>query len=392
MKILVVHNRYQHWGGEDVVFDQECAMLRNAGHEVVTYLRTNDDVAEFTGMRRLELVPQTIWASDSRAEFETLVRREKPDLVHVHNTFIMISPAIFSVCEKAGIPVVQTLHNFRLMCPAATFFRNGHVCEDCPKMGLWEGIRHGCYKESRSATAVVASMIAVHRKLGTWTKPLHFYIALTQFSRQKFIEAGLPPERIFVKPNFVDPDPGGTREKDIYAVYAGRLSPEKCVDALIEGWECAKSRFPLVILGGGPEREKLEQMVRARKLDGVLFRGQVPRAEVINNIRRARFLLFSSEYYENFPVTLAEAFACGTPVICARMGAMQEIVSDGRTGLHYKPKAIDDLAEKMDWAWTHPKRMDEMGREARQDYETKYTAATNYEMMMEIYERVIGKR
>jgi glycosyltransferase involved in cell wall biosynthesis len=390
VKILVVHNRYQHWGGEDVVFDQECALLREAGHEVVTYLRDNDDVDGYTGMERLALIPQTIWARDSRREFAAIVHREKPDIVHVHNTFIMISPSIFSVCENAGIPVVQTLHNYRLMCPAGTFFRGGRVCEECAEKNLWSGIRYGCYRGSKSATAVVAGMIKVHRSLGTWTQPRHFYIALTQFSRKKFIDAGLPQDRIFVKPNFVDPDPGFEREKDSYALYVGRLSPEKCVNALLDGWERAKARFPLLILGGGPERETLENMVRDRKLTGVQFRGQVQRDEVIRTIRKARFLLFSSEYYENFPVTLAEAFACGTPVICSRMGAMQEIVSDGRTGLHYAPGRVEDLAEKMDWAWAHPERMNEMGLESRREYEAKYTAATNYKLLMDIYGRAIG--
>lgn len=392
MKILMVHNPYQLAGGEDFVFEQERRMLHNAGHEVVTYLRNNDEVDQYSGLRRIALIPQTIWAVDSRRQVKALLEREKPTLVHVHNTFVMISPSIFSACEEAGIPVVQTLHNYRLLCPAGAFYRDGHVCEECLE-SLWSGVRHGCYHDSKAATAVVASMIAVHRGLRTWSRPAHYYIALCKFARQKFVDAGMPADKIFVKPNFVHPDPGASRveDKEQYAVFAGRLSPEKRVGSLLDAWERGTSHFPLFILGDGPERAGLEQAARRRGLSGVHFKGQVPRPEVIATIRKARFLVLSSEIYENFPVTIAEAFACGTPVICARMGAMAEIVEDGRTGLHYTPGEIGDLAAKMDWAWQNPARMSDMGREARREYETKYTAAINYKLLTDIYRQVLGQ-
>jgi glycosyltransferase involved in cell wall biosynthesis len=389
VKILVVHNPYQQVGGEDVVFEQECSMLRNAGHEVVTYVRHNDEVKQYSGLRRLALLPRTIWAADSRREFAALLEREKPSVVHVHNTFIMVSPSIFSVCHEAGVPLVQTLHNYRLLCAAGTFYRDGHVCEDCVEKSLWSGVRHACYRDSMATTAVVASMIAVHRGLHTWTHPGHFYIALSEFARRKFVDSGLPQGRIFIKPNFVEPDPGMPTEKDEYAVFAGRLSPEKRVSTLLDAWERGRTHFPLLILGGGPERSELGKVAQQRGLSGVQFKGHIPRAEVIATIRKARFLIFSSEWYENFPVTIAEAFACGTPVICSRLGAMEEIVSDGRTGLHFATGQADDLAEKMDWAWSHREEMSVMEREARREYETKYTGGTNYKLLMDIYDQVI---
>jgi glycosyltransferase involved in cell wall biosynthesis len=389
VKILVVHNPYQQLGGEDVVFEQECRMLQNAGHEVVTYVRHNDEVKQYTGLRQIALIPQTIWATDSRKAFAALLAREKPSVVHVHNTFIMISPSIFSVCHEAGIPVVHTLHNYRLLCAAGTFYRDGHVCEDCVEKSLWSGIRHACYHNSMATTAVVASMIAVHRGLHTWTNPGHFYIALSEFARRKFIDSGLPEDRIFIKPNFVHPDPGMPAGKDDYAVFAGRLSPEKRVSTLLDAWERGRARFPLLILGGGPERLDLEEVAQQRGLSGIQFKGYIPRAEVIATIRKARFLVFSSEWYENFPVTIAEAFACGTPVICSRLGAMEEIVAHGRTGLHFEAGQAEDLAAKMDWAWFHPEEMSVMAGEARSEYVTKYTADINYKLLMNIYEQVI---
>jgi glycosyltransferase involved in cell wall biosynthesis len=390
MKILIIHNPYQQLGGEDIVFQQESRMLQDAGHEVITYVRDNDEIKGYSALRKLALVPQTIWAMDSRRDIAALLEQEKPNIVHVHNTFIMISPSIFSACYKFGIPVVHSLHNYRLLCPAGTFYRAGRVCEECVDKSLWSGIRYGCYHNSRATTAVVAGMITVHRALGTWTHPGHFYIALSQFARQKFIASGLPENRIFVKPNFVDPDPGMPDDKDDYAVFAGRLSPEKRVSTVLEAWERGQAHFPLLILGGGPEQQELEEVVRQRRLSGIHFKGQLPRAEVIGIIRKARFMVFSSEWYENFPVTIAEAFAGGTPVICSRLGAMQEIVADGRTGLHFTAGQADDLAAKMDWAWSHPEQMGAMGRQARKQFEMTYTADINYKLLMDIYNQVIA--
>jgi glycosyltransferase involved in cell wall biosynthesis len=240
-------------------------------------------------------------------------------------------------------------------------------------------------------SAVVASMIAVHRRLDTWTHPLHHYIALSQFARKKFIESGMPEERIFVKPNFVDPDPGLCDEKEDYAVFVGRLSPEKRVSTLLNAWEASSSRFPLKILGGGPLLSELQEVAREKGLDGVHFLGQMPRNQAVSTIRKARFLIFSSEWYENFPETIVEAFASGTPVICSRLGAMEEIVTDGRNGLHFEPGNAPDLAEKMDWAWTNADAMRTMGRAARADYESKYAWDKNYAQLIDIYNRVLGK-
>jgi glycosyltransferase involved in cell wall biosynthesis len=194
-----------------------------------------------------------------------------------------------------------------------------------------------------------------------------------------------------VKPNFVHPDPGFTAEKEDYAVFAGRLSPEKRVSTLVAAWERTSHRqYSLVIVGGGPQLEHLQQTIARRRTSGVVFLGHLSRSEVISTIRKARFLVFCSEWYENFPVTIIEAFAVGTPVICSRLGAMQEIVSDGRTGLHFSPGDADDLAKKMDWAWDHPSELSAMGREARREFETKYSAETNYDLLMKIYRQAVA--
>jgi glycosyltransferase involved in cell wall biosynthesis len=392
MKILLVHNSYRQPGGEDVVFDQECQLLERAGHHVVTYRRSNSEIEEDSARSWLELAKHTIWARDTRQQVAELIHREKPRLVHVHNTFMMVSPSVYAACRHAGVPVVQTLHNYRLACPAATFYRDGHVCEECLQQGLWRGVRHGCYRGSRIETAVVAAMLEVHRVLRTWQKMVDCYIALTEFSRRKLIAAGLLEDRVFTKPNFIHPDPGEPTGSGKYAIFVGRLSPEKGLQTLVAAWERIGCHIPVLIIGDGPERAALQAKVTERRISSISFQGRLTRSQTLVAIKDAKFLVLPSQCYENFPMSIVEAFASGIPVICSRLGAMQELVTDGRTGLHFTPGDANDLAARVEWAWTHPREMQEMGLEARAEYKAKYTAQRNYELLMEIYSTAVAAR
>jgi glycosyltransferase involved in cell wall biosynthesis len=390
MKIVLVHNSYRQGGGEDVVFEQERENLERAGHEVIVYHRSNSEIDDLGALGRLSLVKNSVWSSDSRREFGALLASECPDVVHVHNTFVMISPSIYSACREFGVPVVQTLHNFRLMCPSATFFRNGRICEECVDNSLWSGIRHGCYRDSKAATATVALILASHRSLGTWRDSVRRYIALTDFAREKFIRAGFESAKIVVKPNFVDRDPGPRTGIGDYALYTGRLSPEKGLATLLDAWERLPFPCPLQVIGDGPDRAALEGRVRERNIPGITFRGRLPRADTIAATKGARFIVVPSICYEGFPMVIAEAFACGTPVLCSKLGGMKEIVADRGTGLHCVAGDADDLAEKTSWAWSHPVEVSEMGRSARREYEKQYTAERNYELLMEVYYQAAG--
>src|SRR5581483_6358731 len=248
MKILLVHNRYQIPGGEDVVFDQERQMLEEAGHEVVTYMRSNFEGDSWTGFRRLSLVKNIAWSSDTKGQLAQLLQEAKPDIVHVHNTFMMMSSSVFAACKEAGVPVVQTLHNYRMFCPAANYVREGKVCEECREHSVLRGIRYGCYRGSRGATAsVVLTITTKHRRKSYPDR----FIALTEFSRQKFILGGIAADKVCVKPNFVAPDPGPGRGNGDYAIYAGRLSDEKGLDTLLLAWKGLRG-IPLEIVGDGP--------------------------------------------------------------------------------------------------------------------------------------------
>jgi glycosyltransferase involved in cell wall biosynthesis len=390
MKILLVHNTYQQAGGEDVVFEQERKNLQRAGHHVATYERSNHEIEQFSALQRATLIKRIVWNSDSRREFAELLARESPDLVHVHNTFIMISPSIYSACREKGVPVVQTLQNYRLMCPGALFFRDGKVCEECVEHSLWRGIRHGCYRDSKLQTAGVALMLAWHRQLKTYHELVDCSVAATEFSRAKFVAAGFDANKIVVKPNFVDQDPGPRQRVGDYAVFAGRLSQEKGVATLVAAWEHVQPDIPLKIVGDGPLRGDLEAQAKKRGLTGITFCGRLSRDETIATVKGARFQITPSLWYEGFPRVIVEAFACGVPVLCSRLGGMQEIVEESSTGLHFNPGDAQDLANKAQWAWNHPAELAEMGRAARRKFETDYTAEKNYARLMEIYEQTVA--
>ncbi len=384
MRILLVHNRYLQPGGEDVVFAAERALLMRSGHEVVPFIEQN---ARFDGLNLLGVAVNTVWSRAAQQRLSQMLQEMRPDVVHFHNIFPMISPAAYYVCRKDEVPVVQSLHNYRLLCPNALFFRDGHICEDCMGKIPWPGVVHACYRGSRAASTVVAAMLVVHRFLGTWTQRVDMYIALTEFARQKFIEGGLPADKIAVKPNFVHPDPGSGEGRGGFALFVGRLSQEKGLDTLLAAWERLQGRVPLKIVGDGPLAS--EVAAAAERLDGVEWLGRKPREEVLDLMKQASFLIFPSRGYEGFPMTIAEAFATGLPVVASNLGAMASLIDHERTGLHFRPGDEEDLAAKVEWMLSHPEALDQMRKETRAEYEAKYTAERNYRMLMEIYARAI---
>jgi glycosyltransferase involved in cell wall biosynthesis len=384
MKILLVHNRYQIAGGEEVVFEQERQLLERAGHQVLTYCRTNFEADTYTGLRRLNLVKNIAWSSDTKQELARLLHDEKPQIVHVHNTFMMMSPSVFAACREAGVPVIQTLHNYRLFCPAANFIRDGKPCEECVEHTLLRGIQYGCYRQSRPATATVALMLQIQRKRAMFAD---LHVALTEFSRNKFIACGIPAETVCVKPNFVYPDPQERNEPGSYAVVVGRLSEEKGLHTLLIAWKRLRSSIPLSIVGEGSLLPELQKKASELKLAGVTFHGRLSHENTLRMIKAAKFLIVPSECYENFPMGIAEAFACGVPVLCSDLGGMREIVEENRTGLRFGAGNSADLADKVAWAWSHPEQMTAMGKNARREYQARYTAEKNYPLLMEIYRR-----
>jgi glycosyltransferase involved in cell wall biosynthesis len=385
MKILLVHNFYREPGGEDIVFAQERQLLERKGHTVVSYTRTNEEADQSSIIQRGKLLKTIVSASKSRQDLAEILRSEPPDIVHVHNTFMMISPSIYDVCDKANVATVQTLHNYRLACPAATLFREGRVCEECITGGLMQGVRHGCYRGSRTTTAAVAVMLKTHRERGTWNSKVSAFIALTGFAKDKMVESGLPAEKIYVKPNFVERDPGARKSPGTFALFVGRVSPEKGLSTLLRAWELLKIPVPLKIIGDGPAKQELELFVQTRGIKDVEFLGRVDSCQTREVMKQAAFLVLPSLWYEGFPMVLAESFSCGVPVLGSRLGAMEELIDDGQNGIHFTPGEPEDLARKVTWAWGHPENVFAMGNNARRKFESSYGAEENYDLLMKIY-------
>ena len=387
MKVLSVHNSYQLPGGEDLVFAQEADLLRARGHEVVLYKASNDQVK---GMNALVLLGKTIWNREIYDELRALMQREKPDIMHVHNTFPVISPAAYYAANEESVPVVQTLHNFRLLCPSATLFRDGRVCEDCVGKKIpWPGVVHSCYRSSRMATAAGAAMLATHNFKKTWSKAVTAYIALTEFARDKFIQAGYPGEKILVKPNYLQADPGLGEGKGSYALFVGRLSPEKGISTLLEAWRQIGSELPLQIAGDGPLAREVETVTA--EMEGVTWLKWLPRPEILQRMKDASVLILPSTWYEGFPMILAEAFAVGLPVIASDLGSMSSIVTHQRTGLHFEGGNAGKLADAVRWWIGHPAETAHMRVYARLEYQAKYTADVNYAELMKIYGFVLNR-
>jgi glycosyltransferase involved in cell wall biosynthesis len=383
MKILLVHNFYQQPGGEDQVFRAEAGILRNAGHTVVELTETNDRVKE---MSALALARATIWNSDAYQRVYETAARERPAVVHFHNTFPLLSPAVYYAARRAGAAVVQTLHNYRFLCPAATLFRDGRPCEDCVGHLPWPGVLHACYRGSRTASAGIAAMLGFHRLRQTFSRQVDAFIVLNEFARQKFLRGGLPPEKLFLKPNFVDPDPSFGDGGETF-LFAGRLSPEKGIEILLAAWRESPDLPLLKIAGDGPLRAAVLDQIGSIK--NAEYLGRIPHAEVLAAMKSSKALIQPSTWYEMFPVNVVEAFACGLPVIASDAGALPEIVSNRTNGLLFQSGNSKDLGRKVRLLASDSGLCCTLRKHARQAFERYYQGDLNVRLLVQIYENAI---
>jgi glycosyltransferase involved in cell wall biosynthesis len=377
----MLHNSYQFRGGEDESFESEVRMLRAEGHTVET-IHINNAQIESAG--KIHVAIQSLWSNNSYDLVDRKMQETKFDVLHVQNFFPLLSPSVYYAARKHGVAVVQTLRNYRLLCPNVYFFRDGHVCEDCMgKVFKYPGVLHGCYRGSRMASAAVAAMTAFHTIKGTWLNAVDLYIALTDFVRDKFIEGGFPPDKLVVKSNIVFPDPGCGDGEGGYALFVGRLSPEKGLKTLLQAWKLLKRDWTLKIVGEGPLSPLVEAFCAEHR--EVEWLGALSRAEIGRVMGAAKVLVFPSEWYETFGRVAIESFAAGTPVIASRLGAMAEVGEAMRTGLLFKPGDPEDLAEKLHWILDNPVQVAAMRLAARERYETRYTMHENCRVLIQAY-------
>lgn len=388
MRILIVHNYLRAPSGENTVFEQEKALLESKGHDVITYTRKNEEINEWGLTDRVALPFNLIWSRRSCHIIKNIIKEFKPAIAHFHNIFPLISPAVYHACQHMGIPVVQTLHHFRLVCPGALLFRNGQICEECAGLKFRSAIRHACYRNSRFQTAGMALMIYLHYLLKTWHNEVDTYIALSDFAKDKFQELKFPSDRFCIKPNFLQEPVEPSFAHQGYGIFIGRLGEEKGLGCLLEAMRNCPE-IQLKIIGDGPIKEFVLSKLRDSSLDNVEYIGLVDHDHAMEYLRNSQFMVFPSICYEGMPMVILEALAAAKPVIASRIGILPEIIEDGISGLICEAGSISDLTEKLKWLNNRPIEALEMGKRGRKAFEEKYTADKNYELLMDIYQKAI---
>lgn len=380
--ILIVHNYYQIPGGEDTVVANEKKMLEKHGHKVILYSRNNAELKQMSKLQKVFLPITTVFNPRTYRDIKKLIRDEKIEIVHVHNTLNLVSPAVYYAARHMKVPVVQTIHNFRLLCPGATFYRDGHICEDCVEYGLKCAVKHRCYRESKIQTLACVLSTAFHRMTGIYGKIN--YICLTDFNKQKLLGLKqIKPERVFVKPNFVECKNEYIPEKDRknQFVFAGRLDKLKGIDLLFEAWKHMGEEAPkLIVCGTGPMEDWCKSFIRENDVN-IEMRGFVPNNEALKIIANSKALVLPTQWYEGFPMSIVEAFSVGTPVICSDLGNAGSVVEEGITGYKFRYDSIESIMSAIDKMREKPLNKEKI----KKIYEIKYSENVNYKILNDIY-------
>lgn len=384
VRVLIVHNEYRYRGGEEQAVANDRALLEERGHEVDLYVRRYQD---FSGIRAAGLALGALWSARTYLEVRRLIRARRPDVVHAHNIFPLISASVYSAAHAEGVPVVQTLHNYRLICPASTLLRDGHPCELCVGHVPWNAVRYRCYRSSRAQSLALSAILTLHRLAGTWDRGVDAYIALTEFGREMFTRGGLPAERIFVRHNAVAETARGTYAGPRRAVFLGRLSPEKGVRVLLAAWR-SLPEIPLEIIGEGPLQEELRAAIASPDLAHVRLAGPLPHDEALARVAGAGMVVFPSVWYETFGFAIVEALASGVPVIASRLGAQAEVVRDGVSGLLFAPGDAGALRETVRRLATSDGLAARLADGARREFEERFSPYASYRDLLNVYERV----
>lgn len=391
MRVILSHNHYSSFtpSGENQVFEAEKQLMLSKGDSLQAFTRHSDEIRAKGAAGVIQGALATPWNPWMARAIRRQVDDFQPDVVHVHNTFPLLSPAIFHAIGKRAARVL-TLHNYRVFCPAAIPMRTGKVCTECiDKRSAIPAMIHGCYRGSRVATLPLALSVGLHRALGTWVNQVDAFICLSAFQRELMVEAGLPREKVHVKPNFYpgNPDVVAWPERKPYVVFAGRLTAEKGVINLLRAWRLWGAAAPeLRLVGDGELRAELERMAEGLP---VRFLGQVGSEDAQAQIAGARLLVLPSECFEGFPMVVREAFAFGTPAAVSNLGPLPTIVEHGKSGIVFQPANPQSLLQEIRTAWETPGLLARLGQGARAEFASKYTEEANYATLMEIYRQAI---
>ena len=392
MKILLLHNFYRSDSpsGENQVFEMERALLQKHGHDVHQFTRHSDELTAQGALGKIKGAVSVPWNPFSARALRKVIQEFQPDVMHVHNTFPMLSPSVLSAAK--GVARVMRLPNFRLFCAAGFPVRDGKVCIDClEQRSPLPALKHGCYRGSRVATAPLVANMALQKLRGTWKKDIEIFLALSEFQRELMVNAGLPAEKVLVKPNFHpgNPEVLPWSKREDRVVFVGRLSAEKGVHTLLRAWALWGENAPtLRIIGDGEQRQELEQVAQGLRVE---FVGRLPPEETYAEIGNARLLVLPSEWYETFGLVVIEGFARGTPAAVSNIGPLPGLVRDPESGCTFEPANPESLLHAVRSAWERPEQLQRWSRGARAAFEAKYTEDANYEMLMVIYAQAIAR-
>ena len=388
MKVMMVHVRYRKPGGEDAVFENECLLLRDAGINVIREIFTNEVLNENGLINQIKMGLNSVWSFSTYKMLKSKLKKHRPDVVHFHNIFPLLSPSVYTACRSERIPIIQTLHNYRLICPGALLFRDDKVCEDCLKKGLSQALRYSCYRDSVMATAAVFIMLKTNNLFGSYDKVSKF-IALTNFAMEKYVAGGIPRDRIIVKPNFLPNPPKPNYKVGDYILYVGRLSKEKGVGTLLEALTHIEKPIKLRIAGDGPMLPELKSFSLKKEIE-IEFLGFMDKETLLDQIRNSAFLVVPSEWYEGFPMVLLEAYACGKPVVASRIGSLNELVAEDETGMKFVPGDPIGLAKVITEMLSNLDRIGEMGKNAHAVFKEKYSSESNLNALNKIYTNLVS--
>ena len=391
MKVLIIHNHYQQTGGENIAVNAQIELLNQHGHSLSFYIQDNHEIDTYSPLQKLAIGPRAIYSLRAYQDIRKLIAEIRPDVAHIHNVFPLISPAVYRTLSKLGIPIVQTLHNFRFLCPNGLFFTQGKICERCKKGNTLHAVAYKCYRDSYLLSALYALSIGLHRRMGTFHL-INRFIALTGFTAGKMIESGLATEdKLSILGNFL-PDTshkgGSIQPGRPYILFIGRLSLEKGVMTLLQAMNGIRE-LDLKIAGDGPQMKELQLATHNLDLSNVVFLGRItgsPKWELLQN---ATAVVVPSLLYENFPLSILESMSVGTLVVTSDIGSIPYIISDGQTGLLFRPGNADDLREKINWLTAHPNDVSRLAQNGKNNFTTNYSAEAHYNSLINIYKETI---
>jgi glycosyltransferase involved in cell wall biosynthesis len=389
MKILLIHDFYRQFGGEDAVALAERNLLLKNSQEVIEYYRRNDETSEFSIGDWIAFPARTIYSERTRKDISEVLRSDRPDIAFIHNVFPLISPSIYHVLHQMHVPIAQVIHDFRFLCPNGWFYTQGEVCERCKHGNYLNAIRFRCYRNSYLLSGLYAAAIGFNRIRGMLGM-IDGFICLTEFSMQKLSEVGIPDRKIYLRPNFIDSQPVAMRTgQEEYVAYLGRLSEEKGITTLVKAFQDLEG-IKLKIAGSGPLEAEIRNIIQAKALTNIELVGFKKGAQKWEFLRHALCTVVPSHWYENFPMVVLESYAAGRPVIGSKLGSLPYVIEPGKTGLLFEPGNPADLRRKVLQLLETPDRRMSMGKQARKLAETKYSPERGFEKLMNIFDAIIS--